>query len=162
MPEQSKMYLEHQDWSHRFQDTFYTVLLDGFELMTAPSETDYSPPPDIIGGKTSFPAYFYKIKVFCGHRNPKVVYRRYSQFQWLYKNMPSSVIGSGANKEAIVFPPGSCVPDSQNDDVAKARMEQLGEFLRDALIRMNVASHEAVVAKFLELDSFAQTTPAST
>lgn len=155
------MYLEHEDWSPRYQDTFYTVLLDGFKLLTSPSETDSSPPPDIIGGRTNFPAYFYKIEVFCGRHDPKVVYRRYSQFQWLHQNMPSNVTSSSTDEEAILFPPGSCFLCSQNDDFAKNRMEQLREFLRDALVRRGVASHEAV-AQFLELDSFAETTPAMT
>lgn len=162
MLERPVMYLEQEDWSPRYQDTFYTVRLDHFELFTAPpkkiaSNNPDSLPSNLLGGKTTFPAYYYKVEIFCGRHDPKVVFRRYSQFKWLYQDLPRSITTGSPNDEPIVFPPGSGCLCSQNDGFAKNRMEQLREFLNEALVRRGVASNEAV-AQFLELDSFADST----
>jgi PX domain len=142
----AEMYLAQEDWSPRFEHTFFTVCMEGYEfLKSPPAATDTNP---LIGGKTSMPAYYYKVKVFCGHESHTVL-RRYSHFEWLYKQLPRDVTMSD---EPLLFPPGSwCQP--QNDQFAQHRLEQLRDFLRDALPRPGVAKLEAV-ANFLELDSF--------
>ncbi|VEU36035.1 unnamed protein product [Pseudo-nitzschia multistriata] len=162
MAERPVMYLEQEDWSPRYQDTFYTVRLDDFQRFastpkTATSNNDSdSLPSSTLGGKTNFPAYYYKIQIFCGRHDPKVVFRRYSQFKWLYQNIPLSTTGGDPSEEPIQFPPGNGCLCSQNDDFAKNRTEQLREFLNEALVRRDVARDEAV-AQFLELDSFVKT-----
>ena len=145
------MYLAHEDWSPRFERTFYTVKMDGFELYTSALPSDVSN----IGGKATLPAYYYKIIVFCGHQR-RTLLRRYSQFEWLYSHLPPSI---AQYDEPLIFPPKTpchflCQP--QNDRFAQIRMEQLQDFLRDILIRRGAAQHDAV-AKFLELEALAYT-----
>jgi hypothetical protein len=167
--ERPVMYLEHEDWSPRYEDTFFTVRLDrfklfaslpdAFELSTLLPDADGDGDGDgddddhhTVGGKTNFPAYYYEIEVFCGRHEPRIVFRRYSQFKWLYEKLPKNLTNGSIVNERIVFPPGSpCLCHSQNDEFAKNRSEQLSEFLKDALTRKGVASQE-FVAEFLELD----------
>lgn len=151
------MYLAHEDWSPRYESTFFTVKIDGYEHYT--SELPPSlPTSNVIGGKTGLPAYYYKITVLCGHQR-RTVLRRYSQFEWLYKSLPRSITHYD---EPLFLPPKSppkllrlfCQPP--NDDAfARKRMEQLRDFLRDALMRRGAAQHIAV-AQFLELEELAR------
>lgn len=143
-----EMYLAHEDWSPRFEKTFYTVKMEGYEfLQSLPATTTANPS---IGGKNNFPAYYFNVKIFCGHES-RVVQRRYSQFKWLHEQLQRSISHEG---EPLMLPPGSwCQP--QNDDFAQNRSELLKDYLRDALVRKGVAKHDAVV-RFLELDSFAE------
>ena len=165
MSQLSRMYLPHEHWSKRYSTRFYTVRLDHFKLCNSPPEnstttTNGSDDNDdtrnmIMGGNTNHPAYYYSVEIFCGRHEPKIVFRRYSQFKWLWNNITVDHRGS-VDEEPILFPPASkcllwCSP--QNDEFAKNRLSQLREFLRDALNRRDVASNPAV-AKFLELDSF--------
>ena len=155
--ERPVMYLEHEDWSPRYEDTFFTVRLDRFKLFAslpdAGADGDGDDDDDhTAGGKTNFPAYYYEIEVFCGRHEPRTVFRRYSQFKWLYEKLPKNLKNGSIVNERLVFPPGSpCLCHSQNEEFAKNRSEQLREFLKDALTRKGVASQE-YVAKFLELD----------
>ena len=146
MTERPVMYLDHEDWSPRYEDTFYTIRLDRFELFTLLPDISIGADDDTIGGKTNLPAYYYKIQIFCGRRE-RSVYRRYSQFKWLNENLPKNITN---DTEQPTFPPRSpCLCHSQNEEFAKNRLEQLREFLRDVLTRRG--SHDAV-AKFLELN----------
>ncbi|KAG7339142.1 PX domain containing protein [Nitzschia inconspicua] len=144
------MYLAYEDWSPRFETTFYTIRIDGYELVTTTSATATMTTTSLRnGGKTNLPAYYYKIAVFCGHHR-RTVLRRYSQFEFLYKHLPMPVIQY--DNEILALPPKSpCLCQPQNDAFAQNRMEQLQEFLRDVLIRRGAAQHDAV-AKFLELE----------
>mmetsp|Transcript_27230 Transcript_27230/g.63779 ORF Transcript_27230/g.63779 Transcript_27230/m.63779 type:complete len:166 (+) Transcript_27230:158-655(+) len=165
MAERPVMYLEPEDWSPRYQDTFYTVRLDRFKRFASPpnsiaADSDSSLPSNTLGAKTGFPAYYYKVEILCGRHDPKVVYRRYSQFKWLYQNLPRAVRVGASDDQPIEFPPGSGCLCSQNEDFAKNRLLQLREFLNEVLVRRGVASNE-VVAQFLELDNFIATTRAS-
>jgi hypothetical protein len=153
------MYLAHEDWSPRFESTFYTVKMNGYELYnnksslphsSSPSSLAFSSSSAAIGGKTNFPAYYYKISVFCGHQS-RTVLRRFSQFEWLYQNLPPSITHYD---EPLMLPPKtSCICQPQTDSFAQNRMEQLQDFLRDVLIRRGAAEHDAV-AIFLELETF--------
>mmetsp|Transcript_3158 Transcript_3158/g.3573 ORF Transcript_3158/g.3573 Transcript_3158/m.3573 type:complete len:153 (-) Transcript_3158:167-625(-) len=146
--ERPVMYLDQKDWSPRYEDTFYTIRLDRFELFTLLPDISIGGDDDTIEGKTNLPAYYYKIQIYCGRRE-RSVYRRYSQFKWLNENLPKNIPN---DTEQLTFPPRSpCLCYSQNEEFAKNRLEQLREFLRDILTRRGVASHDAV-AKFLELD----------
>jgi hypothetical protein len=153
--ERPVMYLEHEDWSPRYEDTFFTVRLDRFKLFASLPDAGADGGDDddhTVGGKTNFPAYYYEIEVFCGRHEARIVFRRYSQFKWLYEKLPKNLTNGSIVNERLVFPPGSpCLCHSQNDVFAKNRSEQLSEFLKDALTRKGVASQE-YVAKFLELD----------
>jgi hypothetical protein len=142
------MYLEHDDWSPRYQDTFYTVRLEHFERLTSPPPVaDAHIPPNHIGGKTSLPAYYYKLEVFCGRHPPKTVFRRYSQFKWLYENLPNETLSFPLAGIGCTF----CSPQTHN--FANNRKGDLKDFLEEALTRREIASHE-IVARFLELDAF--------
>ncbi len=149
MPERPVMYLEYDDWSPRYEDTFYTVRLGDFELLASPPAATSELPPNHLGGKTNFPAYYYTIKVFCGRHPPRIVYRRYSQFKWLYEKLRNN-----SNFDSS-FPTGGgcffCAPNTES--VAKTRKDELEGFLEVALVKRQNASNDAV-AQFLELDSF--------
>ncbi len=156
MAERPVMYLEYDDWSPRYQDTFFTVRLEDFELLTSSPAATPQLPPNHLGGKSTFPAYYYRIKVFCGRHPPRIIFRRYSQFKWLYDNLPN-YSNSGTN-----FPTGGgcffCVPNSES--VAKSRQAGLKDFLEVALVMRENASSDCV-AQFLELDSFVSATKTS-
>jgi hypothetical protein len=138
------MYLAHEQWSPRYESTFFTVKMEAVELLSSAPSVDPS-----IRGKSNHPAYYYRVEVFCGHTS-RAVFRRYSQFQWLYKQLPAD-----NNRESVlVMPPGTCFCQPQDESFAQNRLEQLREFLRDALERPGYASHPSVVA-FLELNAIA-------
>ena len=84
-PTVPEMFLVSGQWSPRFENTFFTVKLDGFELLE--SEPEETGPTILSKGKGTFPAYYYKITVFCGHAK-HTVRRRYSQFDWLVSSVP--------------------------------------------------------------------------
>jgi hypothetical protein len=148
------MYLAHEDWSPRFENTFYTITIDGFEKMKEqprPPTSSFS-----VMGNTTLPAYYYRIVVRCGH-DRHVVWRRYSQFQWLYRELFTTT--DLDEEQPPLYLPRSepclgCPWRPQDDAFAQTRMDDLHDFLRDALVRRGVARHDAV-AKFLELEAFA-------
>lgn len=90
------MYLVDEDWSPRFEGQFFTVKMEAAELLSSAPASTANPK---IGAKSTFPAYYYKIDVFCGYTT-RSVFRRYSQFYWLYNQLPRD------NSEAApVMPP---------------------------------------------------------
>ena len=135
------MYLAHEQWSRRYEKTFYTVKLEAFELLS-------SAPPigPSVGGKSNLPAYYYRIDVFCGHAT-RAVFRRYSNFLWLYKQLSRDI-----RRESLVMPPGTCYCLPQDEIFARNRLEQLREFLRDVLEMPGCASHPSMI-DFLELNA---------
>jgi hypothetical protein len=146
------MFLAFENWSPRFEKHFFTFQMQSVGLQSsAPSsnssdETTTSTRSDmvVVGGKTNHPAYYYRIDIYCGHERA-TIYRRYSQFYWLYKTL--APLG---RDEPLSMPPGSCFWRPQDDAFAKNRMDQLSEFLEDALKMPDMASHPAVFS-FLEL-----------
>lgn len=149
------MFLAHDQWSPRFEKHFFTVRIIAAESHTsAPASEESS---SSVPGKNNHPAYYYKIEVSMGHQR-KIVHRRYSQFCWLHNQLDplfaatNDRLSVNATQYDLppVMPPGSCFCHLQDEKFAKNRMEQLQEFLEDALQRPNVASNESV-ALFLEL-----------
>lgn len=142
-----QMYLEKSDWSPRFECTFFTMKVNGFELR------DKHPESVILSGTLStgnsnFPAFYYRIELSCGSQK-HVVLRRYSEFAHLYRCIATEVpLGSTA------FPPGTCFCQRQENSFAENRAEQLHEFMHDCLMVPNLASEDEVV-RFLELEVFA-------
>jgi hypothetical protein len=135
------MYLAHEDWSPRYETTFYTVKVQAVELLDSAPATLNS----VISGKSNHPAYYYRIDVYCGH-STRSVFRRYSQFHCLYKQLPRAA--------KVSMPPGTCFCQPQEQAFAANRLEQLREFLRDVLQTPGYASHPSVAA-FLELNEIA-------
>mmetsp|Transcript_29639 Transcript_29639/g.86310 ORF Transcript_29639/g.86310 Transcript_29639/m.86310 type:complete len:209 (-) Transcript_29639:171-797(-) len=94
-------YLKPEDWSPRFDSTFYTVKLTAHEICAGeqpPSSTSDKNRAAIssrahrrrsIGGSSSYPAVYYCLQIKCGHRTQKV-WRRYSQFRSLCHHAASS------------------------------------------------------------------------
>jgi len=85
------------------------------------------------------------------------MWRRFSQFQWLYhqvkKNPPPPPDANAAEhqpEEPLHLPLGTCWP-FQSEQLGEKRVELLNSFLDDMLSRPGYASHRAVVT-FLELD----------
>jgi hypothetical protein len=147
------MYLAYEDWSPRFERTFYTIKFDGYELIESQSTDITTTIPTNIKGKTNLPAYYYKIKICCGHQ-VHTIHRRYSHFKWMYQNLPKSITSPQEEEPPVVFPPGTWICQPQNNDAfATNRSQQLEEFLRDVLGRRGAARHDTV-ATFLELNTF--------
>lgn len=138
-------FLASDQWSPRFENTFFTVKHEGFELVQSSPEPDE--PSDMFKGKGVFPAYYYKIDVCCGHAKHTVL-RRYSQFAWLVSKVPRDT-----RPDAPEMPPKTWICQPQDATFAQNRLEQLQEFLEGFLQRPGIAADSAVVA-FLELERF--------
>jgi hypothetical protein len=140
-------FLASDQWSPRFENTFFTVKFKSFELVTLPPES--GEPSSAFKGKGMFPAYYYKIDVCCGHAKHSVL-RRYSQFAWLVSRVPPDT-----RPNAPEMPPKTWICQPQDAAFAQNRLEQLREFLEDFLQRPGIATDSNVVA-FLELERFAR------
>ena len=147
------MYLTKDDWSPRYDSTFYTVKVAEKTLIQA---TDGLPSvPSSIKGRDHLPAYYYTVNVQREHNQTSLL-RRYSHFYWLYQQLksdppvdPSS--GRHVSEGPIRMPPGICQCfQGPSDRFAQNRMEQLDRFLEDVLKRPGYANHPAVIT-FLEL-----------
>lgn len=139
-------FLASDQWSPRFENTFFTVKLGSFELLSSPPESDE--PSGVFKGKGAFPAYYYKIDVCCGHAKHTVL-RRYSQFVWLVSTVPRDT-----RPDAPEMPPKTWICQPQDDIFAQNRLEQLRDFLGEFLQRPRIATDPTVTA-FLELERFA-------
>ena len=142
-----KMFLASDQWSPRFEETFFTVKMNGYELLRSPPESAES--SRVAKGKGTFPAYYYKIDVCCGHVK-HTVSRRYSQFDWLVSHVSSH---QWPNLPAL--PPKTWICQLQDATFAMHRLEQLREFLEDFLSQPGIATDPSIVA-FLELEHFAK------
>jgi len=145
------MYLLKDSWSPRFDSTFYTVKIEGKQVISAPPLPSLGR-RDELGGKPSFPAYYYDVVIYREHSR-MALQRRYSEFKWLYDQICKSPPADeqDPNAEPIRMPPGTCPFQWQNDEFAQNRLEQLSELLEDALRRPGYANHPAVI-QFLNLD----------
>lgn len=143
------MYLAYEHWSPRYETTFYTVKVEGFEMLNAAPENLLK----YDGGKSNHPAFYYKLDVFCGH-NKRSILRRYSEFKALLGDVPRSNVD---DDDRVAIPPGTCFcyPQQQQESFAQNRLEQLREFMRHLLQQPTVASHPAVMI-FLELDKISE------
>ncbi len=141
-----EMFLAADQWSSRFQSTFFTVKMDSFELRREPPPGSLTEPSGMPQGNGTFPAYYYKIDVCSGHAKHSVL-RRYSQFNWLGSRVPMRA-------SVPEMPPKTWICQPQTNEFAKIRMEQLLEFLVGFLCQPGIAKDPSVVA-FLELQRFA-------
>ena len=141
------MFLASDQWSPRFENTFFTVKMEGFELIRSIPTSDES--STVSAGKRTVPAYYYKVDVCCGHTKYTVL-RRYSQFVWL-----ASMVPPDDSPEAPEMPPKSWICQRQDDVFAQNRLEQLRDFLEHLLQRPGRATDASVVA-FLELEKCAR------
>ena len=142
-----EMFLAADQWSPRFQSTFFTVKMETMDLCGARPPESSTEPSRIPPGKNTFPAYYFKIVVFSGHAKHSVL-RRYSQFDWLVSKVS---IGTNTPK----MPPKAWICQPQDKAFAKNRLEQLREFLEGFLSQPGIAKDPRVVA-FLELDRLAR------
>uniref|UniRef100_A0A7R9ZN81 PX domain-containing protein n=1 Tax=Craspedostauros australis TaxID=1486917 RepID=A0A7R9ZN81_9STRA len=133
------MYLSPQDWSPRFDDSFFTIQIRSFHRLSA------MPQRRLCGGNTHHPAYYYEITVRRGHAEWKVM-RRYSEFQWLHRQH-----GISSNSNEMTLPTGMCFLELHSDDLARRRLELLQEYMDD-LLRVSGNSDSEAVRTFLELD----------
>uniref|UniRef100_A0A7S2A771 PX domain-containing protein n=1 Tax=Trieres chinensis TaxID=1514140 RepID=A0A7S2A771_TRICV len=152
-------YLDPKDWSPRFDETFFTIKLESWEVMRSPPERFVGLPK--VGGKTDHPAVYYTIRVLCG-RSELTCPRRYSEFRWLYEQLraspPVPVEGSD-DRKPVPFPPRTCLfHDSRDEDFLNNRLERLCDFIGYMLRQPGFADHPAMVS-FLELESISQAGP---
>ena len=139
------LYLPKNQWSPRFEDSFYTVRIDSFERL------DASPPNAIAVGHTHHPAFYYKVVLHRGQAKQEM-WRRFSQFQWLFhqvKASPPPPVDGAPPLDPLRLPPGTCWP-FQSPELATQRVDLLSACLDDLLSRPGYASHPAVLT-FLEL-----------
>lgn len=98
------MYLPKDLWSPRYDSNFFTIqIIDKLKVESKatmpalPAGSGGDADADagagalgsnssMVGGNTNFPAYYYQIILYRSHTQ-KSIYRRYSQFQWLYKEL---------------------------------------------------------------------------
>ena len=139
-------FLASDQWSPRFEATFFTVKLENFELARAPPQSDEHS-RFLFHGKGTFPAYYYKIDVFCGHAKHSVL-RRFSQFAELVSKVPHDT-----RPDAPELPPKTWICQPQDAPFAQNRLEQLREFLERFLQRPGIAT-DPIVMEFLELERF--------
>lgn len=146
---QELLFLSFESWSPRFDSNFYTIKIDHKKSLTS-AVTEST---ETIPGKRHHPAYYYKIEVFREKQQHSVL-RRYSQFQWLYDQLQQYSQAQEEHDEEdippMVFPPKTCPWQSQDEVFAQNRLEELRDFLTDALRRPRMASHPAV-KQFLQL-----------
>lgn len=150
------MYLPQGFWSSEYDDSFFSVKIEGKELLS-----ELPPEPSFSVGRTTLPAFYFKVKVFRG-RETKIVMRRFSQFYWLYsqvKARPPIEQGGGLDSNApLLMPKKSSFFDfdffdfykDRSETFANSRQKQLEKFLADLLGRPGYANHPAVIM-FLEL-----------
>jgi hypothetical protein len=153
--EEHWMYLSFDQWSPRFDSTFFSFKLPSKALLASPPDNEAS--NDRIPGNKNHPAWYYTIQVYSERRSHSIT-RRYSQFRWLYDELrshpPDAIHEQDApNQPPISIPPKTCPFQFQTEDFAQNRLEQLHDFLKDALQRPGYASHPAV-SQFFELDRF--------
>lgn len=176
-------YLSKEDWSPRFEPTFFTVSLDARMTcsnsppsITASSQSLPSRPTQkysFIGGNNSFPAIYFNLRVQCAHQEHSCP-RRYSQFRRLYddlrfhaKSVQQLSHESQAQKKGnrdqntnrdddcrdLYIPPKTCPFQPMDEEFLDVRQKELYEFIDDLLKRPVYVNHPSVHA-FLELDHF--------
>lgn len=157
-PDKPKLlYLPKDEWSPRYDATFYFVKIEDKKLVTTETAREHlgsfliEAVPPSVGGNTVLPAYYYEVVVYREH-SKKSLLRRYSQFKWLYDQLKAHPPSDEQLPSArpIQMPPGTCLFQRQDDAFAQNRLEQLNEFIDDVLGRPGYASHEATLA-FLQL-----------
>lgn len=108
------LYLPKSAWSPRYDATFFSVVLEGKELVKTMADLSEKEETEVvvgvapprgrrrkIPGKTNLPAYYYRVTVY-RERDKKVCWRRYSHFKWLHEQWlmhppPSSVLVSSSD-----------------------------------------------------------------
>ena len=190
-------YLQEENWSPRFDETFFAIKMEArqqlqkapvsanSDSMSASVATNRSSLPNTmtVGGRNTFPACYYDIQILFGH-SKHVLYRRYSQFVWLYNTLTSNppesspqpttadagthsrshtalmaheTTGSKGPLIPIKTTISDCIrpPCRSKEKIEEHRQVKLFEFLDDLLCRPGYVDHPAVVA-FLELDGLSK------
>jgi len=149
-------YLAKEDWSPRFDNTFFTISIDTRTTCTSPPESSF------FKGNNFFPAVYFNIKVQCG-RQEYICSRRYSQFRSLYDELCSLKAQNEKEKQqqgkeqiqSLHFPPKTCFFQSIDEQFLDIRQEELYQFLSELLKRPGYVDH-SVVHVFLDLDQVLQ------
>lgn len=161
------MYLPQDLWSPRYDTTFYTVQIEGFERIHVVGDAKQKPPPPSPPfGNTHWPASVYTVVVYRGGGAPRTVLRRrYSQFVWLSQRLATTTEGIRLppplvkGGDCCLFGPsswhsGCCGWPFHHDDqdaVAERRRHELADYLAAVLEQPALARHDAV-QQFLELE----------
>ena len=136
------MYLEKNQWSRRFDSTFFSFTVDQATLLTEPPQL-----PATLKGKYNHPAIYFELNVYCENRTVSIQ-RRYSHFRWLSQRLQEANLNAGPLPR---LPPGTCPFQKIDEDFLKNRKDELGEFLNDLLTMPGVSQHPYVVT-FLSLE----------
>lgn len=146
-------YLPIEHWSPRYDEEFFTVKITGKEKLNIRPKL-----PGSLGGNANHPAMYYRIEVYCKSRK-HICLRRYSQFKWLHQQLLTSARFDEKNTAAgtisqvdFSFPPAPCPWQIHSEDFLQIRLEDLQDYLRDALSQPGFAQRSAM-KDFLELDN---------
>lgn len=166
-------FLQKEDWSPRFESTFFTISMDTREIHNTvpPVEIPLTSSQDscttvnslYYKGKETFPAVYFNVKVQCVHQ-VLILPRRYSQFRQLYDEVCSSppppnshqqttLNNSNKDEDKLSFPPKTCYFQSVDEEFLDVRQEELYNFMVMLLKRAGYANHPSVI-DFLKLDIF--------
>ena len=144
-------YLSKEDWSPRFDSTFFTI--DFGPRIECDTSKDI--PRADIEGNSDHPAVYYRITILYGHES-RTLLRRYSQFYHFYKRLlhdpPESLTTVASGRHPLSIPPKTCLFQKVDQDFLDEREEDLGFFLKDLLGRPGYVEHPIVQA-FLEMPS---------
>lgn len=144
-------YLSIEHWSPRYDEKFFTAKMTGKEKLTSQPQ----PIPEALQGNymKNHPAIYYRIEVY-SQQKKHVCLRRYSHFEWLHQRLlllPSE--DSSSRKNDLSLPPKTCPWQIHNEEFLQNRLEELREYILDALSRPDFARDDAM-REFLELNSF--------
>ena len=152
------MYLPEDKWSPRYDEQFYTIRMKKYITIKDPSElpNNSDPFPDDDGPCSSilsfcsphkkYPATYYEIQVLRGTTS-HTIYRRYSQFHQLCKQMDPS--GTMKLKQSLPSKTGPF--HNISEKYLEERRERLYIFMREVLIRQECVNN-VLVGRFLMLN----------
>ena len=129
------MFLPKDQWSPRFDATFFSVSIEGYERR---SEQPLVEPPVA----SSVPAVYYKLVVYREHQQT-IQWRRFSQFVWLHHQLSTIA-------DLPSLPPKTCPWQPIDDAFLQNRQSELSDYLVDLLAVPGVATHPSLQI-FLQL-----------
>jgi hypothetical protein len=145
-------YLPPEHWSPRFEMTFFTAEIVARSLLSSPPiDTNFSPIDRTCGRSEKFPAIYYVIEIRNGHHRTQV-FRRFSQFYWLYQQLNCVIERQNQTSSKIIDLKKNCPFTAPTDEMLDTRQDLLNDFLRDILIRPDMTLLPLVI-DFLSLDN---------
>uniref|UniRef100_A0A7S1FWZ9 PX domain-containing protein n=1 Tax=Corethron hystrix TaxID=216773 RepID=A0A7S1FWZ9_9STRA len=77
-------FLAPDHWSPRYGSSFFTIKMKEYKTIEHKSSCDFD---TLKCGNTAYPAIYYSVCVTRGDNSERIMWRRYSQFLWLFNCM---------------------------------------------------------------------------